>query len=52
MSALHFIPIYELSAQKIVEYKNNEFQFNYDKYKNYVNKYDRTKEQKEVVLAA
>lgn len=52
MSALHFIPIYELSAQKIVEYKNKEFQFNYDKYKNYVNKYDRTKEQKEVVLAA
>ena len=25
MSALHFIPIYELSAQKIIEYKNNEF---------------------------
>jgi len=52
MSALHFIPIYELRAQKIVEYKNNEFQFNYDKYKEYVNSYDRTEKQKEVVLAA
>jgi hypothetical protein len=52
MSALHFIPIYELSAQNIVEYKDNEFKFNYDNYKKYIDAYNRTAEQKRVVLAA
>ena len=50
MSALHFIPIYDLSAKKIIEYKDNEFQFNYDNYERYVNTYNRTSEQKKVVL--
>ena len=52
MSALHFIPIYELNSRKIVEYKNNEFKFNYDNYKKYVEACDWTNEQKTVVLAA
>ena len=52
MSALHFIPIYELSTQKIVEYKNNEFIFNYDNYKKYINDYNCTTEQKKTILAA
>ena len=52
MSALHFIPIYELSAQKIIEYKNNEFLFNYDNYEEYINAYNWTDEQKAIVLAA
>ena len=52
MSALHFIPIYELSAQKIVEYKNNEFLFNYNNYEEYINAYNWTDEQKAIVLAA
>jgi hypothetical protein len=52
MSALHFVPIYDLNAQKIIEYKNNEFQFNYDNYKNYINNYNRTAEQKKIVLDA
>ena len=52
MSALHFIPIYELSSKRIVEYKNNEFQFNYDKYEEYVNACDWTDQQKSIVLAA
>lgn len=52
MSALHFIPIQELSTQNIVEYKNNEFQFNYDNYERYVKNYKRTDEQKRIVLTA
>lgn len=52
MSALHFIPIYELNAKKIVEYKNNEFLFNYDNYEEYINAYNWTDEQKAIVLAA
>ena len=52
MSALHFIPIYELSTQKIVEYKDNEFIFNYDNYKKYINDYNCTTEQKKTILAA
>ena len=52
MSALHFVPIYDLNAQKIIEYKNNEFQFNYDNYKNYIDNYNRTAEQKKIVLDA
>lgn len=52
MSALHFIPIYELNAQKIVEYKNNEFSFNYDNYKKYIDTYNFTAEQKRIILAA
>jgi hypothetical protein len=52
MSALHFIPIYELSAQNILEYKNDEFQFNYDNFERYVNNYNRTDEEKRIVLTA
>lgn len=52
MSALHFIPIYELSTKKIVEYKDNEFKFNYNNYEKYVKACDWTNEQKNTVLAA
>ena len=52
MSALHFIPIYELSTKRIVEYKNNEFTFNYNNYERYVKACNWTDEQKNIVLAA
>ena len=52
MSALHFIPIYELSTKRIVEYKNNEFSFNYNNYERYVKACDWTDDQKNTVLAA
>ena len=52
LSALHFIPIYELSAQNIVEYKNNQFSFNYDNYQKYVEALDLDPEQKNTILAA
>lgn len=52
MSALHFIPIYELESQHILEDKNGEFDFNYNNYKAYVNKFARDKDQKEQVLKA
>ena len=52
MSALHFIPIYELGTKGIVEYKDNEFKFNYDNYEEYINACDWTDEQKNIVLAA
>lgn len=52
LSALHFVPIYELHAQRIVEYQNNKFKFNYDNYKQYVDAYNWTADQKKVVLEA
>lgn len=53
LSALHFVPIYELNAQRIIEYQNNQFKFNYDNYKQYIDTYDAwTDEQKKTVLAA
>lgn len=52
MSALHFIPIYELESQHILEDKNGDFEFNYDNYEKYVNKYAWDNNQKEQVLKA
>ena len=52
MTALHFIPIYELESQKILEDKNWEIEFNYHNYENYVNKFKRYNDQKEEVLKA
>lgn len=52
MSALHFIPIYELETQKILEDKDGDFEFNYDNYKKYVDKYAWDNNQKEQVLKA
>ena len=53
LSALHFIPIYELNNQRIIEYQNNQFKFNYDNYKRYIDTYEAwTDEQKRTVLAA
>lgn len=52
MSALHFIPIYELESQHILEDKNGEFEFNYKNYETYVNKFRRTNDQKNQVLEA
>lgn len=52
MSALHFIPIYELEKQKILEDKDGDFEFNYDNYKKYVDKYAWDNNQKEQVLKA
>ncbi len=52
MSALHFIPIYELESQHILEDKNGEFEFNYKNYEDYINKLSRTGSQKNQVLEA
>ena len=53
LSALHFIPIYELNNQRIIEYQNNQFKFNYDNYKQYIDTYDAwTDEQRKAVLEA
>lgn len=52
MSALHFIPIYELESQHILEDKNGEFEFNYNNYENYINKFAWDKDQKDQVLKA
>ena len=52
ISALHFIPIYELSTQNIIEHNNDRFSFNYDNYKKYINWFDRDNDQKKIVLAA
>jgi len=52
MTALHFIPIYELESQKILEDNNWEIEFNYHNYENYVNKFKRYNDQKEEVLKA
>ena len=52
MSALHFIPIYELESQHILEDRNGEFEFNYANYEKYINQLRRTKDQKDQVLEA
>ena len=52
ISALHFIPIYELTAQNIIEHNNDRFSFNYNNYKKYINSFDRDSDQKKIVLAA
>ena len=52
MSALHFIPIYELESQHILEDKNGEFEFNYANYEKYINQLRRTNSQKDQVLKA
>jgi hypothetical protein len=52
ISALHFIPIYDLTTQDIVKYQNDKFIFDYDNYKKYIDKYNRTDDQKKIVLAA
>ena len=52
MSALHFIPIYELESQHILEDKNGEFEFNYANYEKYINQLRRTNDQKDQVLKA
>ena len=52
LSALHFVPIYELTAQNIIEYQDNQFKFNYDNYKKYIDTYNWTADQKKVILAA
>lgn len=52
MSALHFIPIYELESQHILEDKNGEFEFNYANYEKYINQLHRTNDQKRQVLKA
>ncbi len=51
MSALHFIPMYELESEKILENKNGEFEFNYNNYETYVNKFAWDNEQKKYALA-
>jgi hypothetical protein len=52
MSALHFIPMYELESQHILENNNGEIDFNYGNFENYVNKFAWDEKQKEQVLAA
>ena len=52
MSALHFIPIYKLESQHILEDRNGEFEFNYANYEKYINQLRRTKDQKDQVLEA
>ena len=52
LSALHFIPIYELESQHILEDKNGEFEFNYKNYEDYINKFSWNSEQKKAALEA
>ena len=52
ISALHFIPMYELESQHILENKNGEFEFNYNNYKKYINEFAWDKDQKEIALKA
>lgn len=54
VAALHFIPVYELTAKEIIKNGHNGLSFNYDNYKNYIEKnyswWDS--KQKEIVLEA
>lgn len=51
MSALHFIPIYELEKQNILEeWKPSWFKFNYNNYENYINKFKWDNKQKKAAL--
>lgn len=52
ISALHFIPIYELESQHILENNNGEINFIYGNFENYVNKFSWDRSQKEQVLKA
>ena len=52
ISALHFIPIYELESQHILENNNGEINFIYGNFENYVNKFSWDNNQKEQVLKA
>lgn len=51
MSALHFIPIYELEKQKILEDDMGKIAFNYNNYEKYINTLGYTDEQKQTLLA-
>jgi len=52
MSALHFIPIYELESENIIKNNNGEFEFDIDNYKEYINKLAWDQSQKEQVIKA
>lgn len=52
MSALHFIPIYDLEKQKIIKNNNGEFEFDIDNFKDYVNELSWDPSQKEQVIKA
>lgn len=52
MSALHFIPIYELESENIIKNNNGEFEFDIDNYKNYINKLAWDQNQKDQVIKA
>ena len=52
LSALHFIPIYELTAKNIVGYNDDQFTFNFDNYQKYVETMELDQEQKDIILAA
>lgn len=49
MSALHFIPIYELTNQKIIEYNEWKFHLNLDNYNKYIDQYNWNDDQKKIV---
>ena len=50
MWALSFIPIYELTSQEIITFSNNKPHYNFDKYQNYIENYEWTPEQKEILI--
>jgi len=52
MSALHFIPIYELESQNIIKNNNGEFEFDIDNYKEYINELAWDQSQKDQVIKA
>ena len=50
MSALHFIPIYELNRQHILQDNGGKIEFNYNSFENYLNTLDLTDDQKQQLL--
>lgn len=51
LSALHFIPIYDLYTQHILENNNNGISFNYNNYEKYLNSLGFSNEQKQQLLS-
>lgn len=50
LSALHFIPIYDLEQNKILQDVNGQIKFNYDNYEKYLTSLWYTEEQKQQLL--